>query len=601
MSAHRKPADLSRIAQLWEIVGYAYRAIPEGRWRILACAALGLLELCVVVLLPLITARIVNSLVRRSAPDFQHSLILLLCLTLAQVMCSLASQLVGLRIDERVGYGMRRLLLTNVLSRDLRFFDEFWVGDIISRVLNDSTALKGVFTEAVLRIAFDLITIVGVFAVMMFLNPALAFLTVVAVPVSLAFGRKAGPLIESSTRVVREKIAAVTGGLQSWLVDPASLKTHSLEAEAGRQFDRQNRELMQCSITAGTLRAGVGVLGSLLYGLPSLFIFGYGGFGVLKGSLSVGDLFAFTTFTAYITAPIQRLSQIYLLGIPAQVAVFTRVKQLLSSASALPDTDPGVRTSLLGLSARNVHFSLSAGYKLNVTSLELQPGDIAGVVGPNGAGKTTLMRLLAGIYRPDAGEVAVEIDEPGETRAGDVRRLFAVLPQKVALFPGTLLENVTLFAGCVDKAKITALEERLGLKPWLASLKDGWQTSINPGLAEQFSGGQLQRIGIARILYSEAPIWILDEPATALDAGILRELPGLLLQPNPSRIVIVISHDSSLLNFCNKTYSIENDAADSALWTCGPAAVAAPAVVPDRELAACVAGGGGYVLVHSES
>src|ERR1700749_3165715 len=126
---------------------------------------------------------------------------------------------------------------------------------------------------------------------------------------------------------------------------------------------------------------------------------------------------------------------------------------------------------------------------------------------------------MAGIYRPESGKIALVQERGGECAPHERRAYFGFLPQEVALFDGTLRENVTLFDARPDFARLSAIESGLDLTHWLASLPRGWDMEINAGLSTSFSGGQLQRIGLARLLYHPRAALVFDEPANGLDVS----------------------------------------------------------------------------------
>jgi ABC-type bacteriocin/lantibiotic exporter with double-glycine peptidase domain len=217
---------------------------------------------------------------------------------------------------------------------------------------------------------------------------------------------------------------------------------------------------------------------------------------------------------------------------------------------------PATRVKRLEVKELTFHFPDKQGFSLRIPSLVARRGEIVGIAGPNGSGKTTLARLMAGIYQPQAGRVAFVKESGGECAPSDRRAMFGFLPQEPALFDGTLRENVTLFDAQPDLARLNAIESELDLKHWLASLPRGWETEINAGLSMTFSGGQLQRIGLARLLYHPRAALIFDEPANGLDESAQVLLEGMLHRSRGEQIIIIITHSPGTLALCDRIYRL---------------------------------------------
>lgn len=554
---------------LWQFIK---RMLPGYRWKLSLTLLLGVAEVCVLVLIPLIGARIINALAIGDWPDFRWNLLLLALLTLSQALVSISHQYVFLRIDERIGNNLRRTIVETVLSKRLRFFEKYWVGDIVSRAVSDSSLLKPFITSIVLQIVYDVLTLAVVVGILIWMNPTLALLMMASAPVTLLYGRKVQPRLEAAALGIRENVAGVTGHLQSWLSRPFAIKIYSLEAEAARRFRLKNDQLTTSSIRMGVLSALIGVVNTTLLGLPALLIFGYGGYITLQGQLSVGHLFAFMTFASYFNAPIQRLIGIVVVTLPTLYPVHQRIAEILATDDIEPPATNQQPEPVKELRVADLSFEFEGrtDFSLSVPSLVARRGEIVGIAGANGSGKSTLARLLMGIYQPQRGAVHLVVEGGHQLAAANSRAAFGLLPQEPAIFDGTLRENVTLFETPVDSARLSHIEKELDLSGWLNALPGGWETEVNAGLATTFSGGQMQRIGLARLLYSQRSIFIFDEPANGLDQSARRALERILLNSKSSRIVIIITHSDSTLALCDRVYRLQPrpDAPEKHLFEC---------------------------------
>lgn len=532
--------------------------LPGWHWKLPVTLLIGFGEIAILILVPLVGARIIDALKAGDWEHFRCSLVTLAVLTLAQTIVSLAHRYVCLRLDERVGNSLRRTIVDMVFRKEIQFFERHWLGDIVSRAINDTAALKSFLTGILLQIIYDGVTLVIVVMVLVLMNPVLAVLTIATAPGTLLYGHFVRPRLEAATMRVRENVAALMGHLQSWLSRPFALKVHSLESVALRRFALKNDDLTTNAVRFGTLGALVGAISATLLHIPSLVIFAYGGYTTLTGRLSIGELFAFMTFSSYFNAPIQRLIGILVATLPTLYPIHHRIQEFLAPddvETTLEDYSP---TWVAGIRATRLNFSFEnqGGFRLIVPSFVARRGEVVGITGPNGSGKSTLAWLLMGIYQSRTGEVRLNSDNQQGHPASGRRRLFAFLPQELALFDGTLQENVTLFDANPDLARLTRIAEELDLASWIASLPQGWETEVNAGLATTFSSGQIQKIGLARLLYRESPILLLDEPASGLDEVAREAVKRILRRSRADRIVIIITHSRDTLALCDRIYRL---------------------------------------------
>lgn len=535
------------------------RLLPASFWKLSLAVMLGLGSLATGLLSPLLGAEIINSLAAKQWPDFRYYLFILILLSVFQIALGFSLQWVYLIIDETLANSLRSRIVSAVLRKKYSFFERQWVGDIISRSVNDSAVLKPFLTSVVLQILIDALTLVVVTIILLRMHPVLGLLTISTAPITIFYGRKTQPSLIEATRLTREKIAALTGKLQSWLTRPFSLKIHSLEKVAFDQFSIENNGVTSSSVRLGLWGATLGAFNGILTALPSLLIFGYGGYITLSGSLSVGDLFAFITFSAYFTQPIQRLIQIAVVNLPALYAVYDRIKDFVEPDDEQGrDFGPSVKAQIEVESLRAVDlrfgFENENAYSLNVPSFTAHRGEITCITGANGSGKSTLARLLAGIYEPNKG--TIKLLPENDQVSSDRRQWFAYMSQSPDLFDGTLRDNVTLYDQAPDLPSLHRIEKELGLEKWIASLEKGWDTPINGGLTSTMSGGQLQKIALARLLYSDCPILLLDEPSKNLDSETIDMLKELLNKAKENHIVVLITHSSEMSAICDRVYRL---------------------------------------------
>jgi ABC-type bacteriocin/lantibiotic exporter with double-glycine peptidase domain len=575
-----------KLAKFTKLLAFMLPMLPGYLWKFPLTFLIGAVDIAILVLIPLSGAEIIDALGRGDWGSFHRNLLWLAALTLLRTVFSFTHLYVFSRIDERVGNMLRATALKAVLRKDLLFFEKHWVGDLVSRTINDTSAVKSFLTAVFLQMVYDGLSLAVVVVILIRMNPMLAALTILTAPVTLICGYAAHNRIESASRRVRENVAVLVGHLQSWLSRPFPLKAHNLEQQVERRFAAKNDRFMIDSIRLGLIGTIVGAINTTLLGVPSLLIFAYGGYLTFSQALSIGELFAFMTFAAYFNAPIQRLISTVTTTLPTLYPVYDRLGEILDderAASGRRRKDAidaseevgegigervGERVEALFVDGLRFEFGNDRGYSLIIPSFKARRGEIVGIAGPNGSGKTTLARLLVGLYRADEGEVRLGGEIwPGPV-SNDRRKYFSFMPQDPVLFDGTLHENVTLFDPAPDTVRLAKIEAELNLADLVGAFPMGWETEVNAGSLMTFSGGQMQKLALARLLYQNLQINLLDEPTTGLDELSREVIKRAILNMRGEKIVIIISHLTDMLGLCDRVYELRSTASLSNVYEC---------------------------------
>lgn len=551
--------------------------LPGYRWKLPLTFLIGIGDIAVLVLIPLSGAKIIDALGRGDWESFRRNLLWLAVLTLLRTAFNFTHLYIFSRIDERVSNILRATALRAVLQKDLHFFERHWVGDLVSRTINDTSAVKSFLTGVFLQMIYDVLSLVVVVVILIKMNPVLAALTILTAPITLVFGHAVHNRVESASRRVRENVAVLVSHVQSWLSRPFALKVHNLEPQAGERFAAKNDRFMADSIRLGLIGTTVGAINATLLSIPSLLIFAYGGYLTFSQALSIGELFAFMSFSAYFSAPIQRLIGTVTTTLPTLYPVYDRLTEIIGTpleervASGKQDKDTGEVVEAVMADGLQFEFRGDRSYGLLIPSFRASKGEIIGITGPNGSGKTTLARLLVGLYRAEEGELRLEggmRPKPPKPVDKAWRKYFSFMPQDPVLFDGTLRENVTLFDPTPDAGRLAKIEADLRLADLVNALPERWETEVNAGLLMTFSGGQMQKLALARLLYQDLDVNLLDEPTTGLDESSREIIKEAILNMRGEKIVIIISHLTDLLDLCDRVYELRPAASLSNVYDC---------------------------------
>jgi ATP-binding cassette subfamily B protein len=420
----------------------------------------------------------------------------------------------------------------------MTFFDNQPVGRLVSRAIGDVDAMLDLSAAGILPAVGDLLRLLGIVALMLALDWKLALIAFAATPLVMLVVVLVQRRMRSAFREIRDQTARMNATMHEQISGMTAIHAHNRQGAAGREFDRSNvayRNATLRSIVWDALQDGAIDTAAALC-LASLVA------SLAYRPVSFGTVIAFSLFISQFFEPIATLGQRYAL-LQSAMAGAERIFRLfdvdLRDCRPLPALPAARRDVALAFEA--VAFSYRPGVPvLEEVSFRVAHGEKVALVGPTGSGKSTIAALALRLYDPERGCVRVQGEDAMGLDRTALRRQFAVVPQDVTLFPGTVATNV-----CIgeepDPARVREALERLGALDVFASRPGGIDAPVGENGAN-FSAGERQLIAFARALYRDAPIVILDEATASLDsnteAKLQRALDALLRQ----RTAIIIAH-----------------------------------------------------------
>ena len=480
----------------------------------------------------------------------------LLWLTLATVLLFVIGTGLGLvqnyvktGTGNRMAYALGGALFAHLQSLSLRYHGRRPAGDSISRIVSSSTCVR----DLVMGVAFPLLTsvtmIVAMFAVMVQLQLTLSLLALAVVPLlALLIRVFAVPMTERAYEEQR-----LEG--QLWALAEGSLSSLPVVQAFGREEheDRRFGELVQRTIQAhlrtlgSQLRFKVSVGGVTAAGTAALMALG--GLSVLQGTLTVGGLLVFITYLASLYAPLETLTYLSS-GYASAAANARRVFEVLDAEERVREVAGAgwLPEPVVGhVRLEGVRFGYEAGVPvLDGVDVEARPGEMVALVGATGVGKTTLASLIPRFFDPWEGRVSIDGVDVREVRLESVRAQVALVLQEPFILPLTVAENIGYGRPGASREEIVAAAEAANAAGFVERLPDGYETVVGER-GTTLSGGEKQRLSIARALLKDAPILILDEPTSALDAGTEALIMEALERLMRSRTTFVIAHRLSTI------------------------------------------------------
>ncbi|MEZ0470995.1 type I secretion system permease/ATPase [Luteimonas salinilitoris] len=456
------------------------------------------------------------------------------------------------KIDVELGARLFR----HVLALPLAYFESRRVGDTIARVReleNIRTFLTGQALTSVLDLLFT-----GVFlAVMFWYSGWLTLIVVLSLPVYAMISAGITPVLRKR---LNEKFARGADN-QSFLVESISgigtIKATAVDPRVIRTWDNQLAGYVGASF--GVTR--VATLGQqsvqLVQKLVSIGILFWGAKLVIEGKLSIGQLIAFNMLSGQVAAPIVRLAQLWQDFQQVGISV-ERLGDILNTRTELP----GSRMALPQIHGRVTFEQVSFRYRpdtaevLSGIELDIQPGEVIGIVGRSGSGKSTLTKLVQRLYVPERGRVLIDGHDLALADPAWLRRQLGVVLQENFLFNRSVRENIALADPGMPLERVIRAAKLAGAHDFIVELPEGYDTSVGEH-GTGLSGGQRQRIAIARALITDPRILIFDEATSALDYESEHAVMANMHAICKGRTVLIIAHRLSTVRRANRIVVVE--------------------------------------------
>ena len=427
---------------------------------------------------------------------------------------------------------------------------------------NDVEALDQLVEDGLATLIQSGLTLIGVVVILFVLDPHLALLTFLALPV-LAAGAFAFRIASADAyRLTREKIAAITGYLQETLSGIRVVRAFGQERAHIKRFAELNDENRAANMTTVNLNAAYFPGVEFLSAIITVEILVIGGIEAINGHTSTGVVFAFIAALNNFFDPIQQLSQLYT-TYQSGMAALDKIFDLLDEQPDLADAPDATPLSSIRGEIRfdDVSFRYGADgggdHALRDLDLVIPPGQTVALVGETGAGKSTFAKLVARFYDPTAGGVLVDGHDLRTVTAHSLRSQMGIVPQEGFLFSGTIRENIAFGQPDATDEEIETAARAVGAHDFVSELEDGYDSQIGER-GVQLSAGQRQLVAFARALVADPRILVLDEATSNVDVHTESLIEQGLRRLVAGRTAIVIAHRLSTIRHAGRILVLEH-------------------------------------------
>jgi len=456
-------------------------------------------------------------------------------------------------VGERIVVDLRKQLYAQLQSMSLGFFTERRVGELVSRMSSDVTAMRSVMTNNITTLLQQGLTMIGAMIIMFVINWRLSLFIIGIIPVIMALGAAFGFFLRRFSTEVQDQIATSTTVAEEALQNVREVKSFVREGYEVQRYDSAIDRAFAAAMKMLRVRSVFSPLIAFLgFGGLTLILW-FGGQEVIAGRLTGGELVAFLIYGLTIAASLGALVGLYS-AFQEALGATKRVFQILDMTPNIQDRQNATELNAVEgrIQFENVDFTYDGRQEvLQNINLDIAPGEIVALVGPSGAGKSTMFNLIPRFYDVTSGKLSVDGLDVQDVTQKSLRSQIGIVPQETLLFGGTIRENILYGRLDATEEQMIDAAKAANAHEFIDALPDGYETIVGErGI--RLSGGQRQRVAIARAILKDPRILLLDEATSSLDnesENLVQEALSRLMQ---NRTTVIIAHRLSTIRVAHR-------------------------------------------------
>ena len=466
-------------------------------------------------------------------------------------------------LGQNVIYDLRQHLFSHVQRLSHRFFDSRSAGSILVRILNDINSLQELFTNGIINLLMDVVTLVGIIIILFALSPKLALAIMVVLPLMFYISTKLRRNIRRSWQNVRIQQSRLNSHLNESIQGIRITQSFSQEKENAEFFDGINTDNFESYRVATKKSAMFRPFVEMSNAIGTIILITYGAYlillGVDNGGIEIGTFVSFAFFLGMFWDPISRLGQMYNQLLMA-MAASERIFEFLDEQPNVEEKENAFAFDVMKgqITFDKVQFSYEEDrIALHEISLEIKQGETIALVGHTGSGKSTIANLISRFYDPTSGSVKIDGHDLRDVKLDSLRQKISVVLQDTFIFSGTIMENIRFGRPDATNQEVMDAARVVGADDFIQRLANGYETEVEER-GNILSAGERQLLSFARALLADPSILILDEATASIDTETEMKIQTALGKLLKGRTAIIIAHRLSTIRESDDIFVLEN-------------------------------------------
>lgn len=458
----------------------------------------------------------------------------------------------------RIGADLRSAVFARLQGASTRFHDRHRTGDLLARLSTDVSYVEDMLVAWFETALPEVITIVGVFIIVVLIDPMLALLALAIVPVLIWWARRAHHAVRTAELDARSASGSMLDRAGDSLRHVRAVQVFSRQESEAEAFTIKSDRAASSQLAAVERSARLSPFAEILLAAGTAAVLVVGAQRVLSGTLTVGVLLVLLAYIGQLYGPIESLS-LLVMTMGRGAASRGRLIELLASEREVTQSRRArpAPTGELTVQARNVTFGYEADVPvLRRLSFTVRPSEIVCIVGSTGAGKSSILSLLVRLFDPDGGTITLGGVDIRRLTLQSLRERIAFVPQDLWILDGTIAENIEFGRFGASRDQVEQAGRAALVDEFVDKLPHGYDSVVGDE-GTSLSGGQRRRIAVARALIRDAPVIVLDEPTAGLDAESASSVWDSIASVGPGRTILVVTHDLDLAQRADRIYVVD--------------------------------------------
>lgn len=472
---------------------------------------------------------------------------MLFCYVLSSIV-TICINIIMMCVSKWIARKMRGDVFQKLMRLPVGFFDRNQAGDIISRVSYDIDVVSTCLATDVVQILTSFVTVVGSFAMMVYIAPTLSLVVLVTIPAAVFYTAKMRGITQPRYSKRSRNYGIMNGFVEEMFSGQKTIMAYAYEGRVSQRFDAINHDAADAYYDAEYYGVTMGPSVNFISNLGLCLIALFGSFLYMGGNITLGQISSFVLYSRKFSGPINEIANITN-ELYSALAAAERVFHLLDQEEELADREKASElTGVKGnVALENVYFGYDKGKTIiHDLNLEAAAGKLVAIVGPTGAGKTTVINLLMRFYDVDEGRILVEGGDIRDYTRKSLRGAYAMVLQDTWVFKGTIFDNIAYGKEGATMEEVVAAAKAAYIHPFIMRLPQGYDTVISED-GGNISKGQKQLLTIARAMLYDARMLILDEATSNVDTSTERRIQKAMRELMKDKTCFVIAHRLSTI------------------------------------------------------